>query len=358
MATGSEGLLTSVLILLAPLFFAIPLSLGWRWWIGTEPEHEHYREKVRRVLDSGIPLRRYRSELDSEARRFMIGTERQGRIESDLLFPLKIQHFLLLPILAIWPIIGLFAALFAIPLMPLLRFLEWLLISKKGLLRFAKLLQSITRWEVIGIPKLDDGAKRLDQVLASIHRLPITVFLGVFAYLVVLYLPLDSRGIIVVSGAVYLILVSLTSVIRAATANTLVFADPTKRRLIPMDTFVEDALGPLVGVGLVFLLTRQLLYGGQIRSGEFLSDPVVFSLSVLVVLYTATVVGILVELPFFSYRANDVRQTFQHQMVEEYDPVVYLFTRNLGSLKLSPLMPLSEWLERGERLELVPSELD
>ena len=120
MATGSEGLLTSVLILLAPLFFAIPLSLGWRWWIGTEPEHEHYREKVRRVLDSGIPLRRYRSELDSEARRFMIGTERQGRIESDLLFPLKIQHFLLLPILAIWPIIGLFAALFAIPLMPLL----------------------------------------------------------------------------------------------------------------------------------------------------------------------------------------------------------------------------------------------
>ena len=83
-----------------------------------------------------------------------------------------------------------------------------------------------------------------------------------------------------------------------------------------------------------------------------------FSLSVLVVLYTATVVGILVELTFFSYRAKDVRQTFQHQMVEEYDPVVYLFTRNLGSLKLSPLMPLSEWLERGERLELVPPELD
>ena len=162
----------------------------------------------------------------------------------------------------------------------------------------------------------------------------------------------------IVSGAVYLILVSITSVIRAATANTLVFADPTKRRLIPMDTFVEDALGPLVGVGLLFLLSRQLMYGGQLRSGEFISDPVVFSLSVLVVLYTATVVGILVELTFFSYRANDVRQTFQHQMVEEYDPVVYLFTRNLGSLELSPLMPLSVWLEKGERLELAPSELD
>ena len=125
-----------------------------------------------------------------------------------------------------------------------------------------------------------------------------------------------------------------------------------------MDTFVEDALGPLVGVGLVFLLTRQLMYGGQIHSGDFLSDPVVFSLSVLIVLYTATVVGILVELTFFSYRANDVRQTFQHQMVEVYDPVVYLFTRNLGSLKLSPLMPLSEWLDRGERLELESSHSD
>ena len=195
-------------------------------------------------------------------------------------------------------------------------------------------------------------------MLASIHRLPITVFLGVFAYLVVLYLPLDGRGTLIVSGAVYLILVSLTSVIRAATANTLVFADPTKRRLIPMDTFVEDALGPLVGVGLIFLLSRQLLYGSQIRSSDLVSDPVIFSLSVLVVLYTATVVGILVELTFFTYRANDVRQTFQHQMVEEYNPVVYLFTRNLGSLKLSPLMPLSEWLDKGERLDLGPTESD
>ena len=100
------------------------------------------------------------------------------------------------------------------------------------------------------------------------------------------------------------------------------------------------------------------MYGGQIRSGDFIADPVVFSLSVLVVLYTATVVGILVELTFFTYRADDVRQSFQHQMVKEYDPVVYLFTRNLGSLKLSPLMTLSEWLDRGERLDLVPADSD
>jgi len=30
---------------------------------------------------------------------------------------------------------------------------------------------------------------------------------------------------------------------------------------------------------------------------------------------------------------------------------VYLFTRNMGTLRLSPLMPLSEWLDKGEVFE-------
>ena len=351
MVVTTEALVTSTLILLSPLILAIPLSVGWRWWVGSEPEHEHYMEKVRRVLDAGIPLRRYRAELDAEARRFLIDPERQARIESDLLHPLRIQHFLLLPSLIVWPILGLFAAVIAIPLMPVLRAIEWIMIDKRLLARAAKVLQGFTRWEVIGIPRLDDGAKQLDFVLASVHRLPVTVFLGLFAYLVVLYLPLESREILLLSGAVYIVLVSITSVIRAATANALVFADPTKRRLIPMDTFVEDALGPLVGVGLIFLISRQLLYGSQLRPNDLFGDPVVFSLSVLLVLYTATIIGITVELSFFRSRGKEVRKAFQKQMVEEYDPTVYLFTRNLGTLRLSPLMPLSEWLNKGEVFE-------
>ena len=351
MVVTTEALVTSTLILLSPLILAIPLSVGWRWWVGSEPEHEHYMEKVRRVLDAGIPLRRYRAELDAEARRFLIDPERQARIESDLLHPLRIQHFLLLPSLIVWPILGLFAAVIAIPLMPVLRAIEWIMIDKRVLARAAKVLQGFTRWEVIGIPRLDDGAKQLDFVLASVHRLPVTVFLGLFAYLVVLYLPLESREILLLSGAVYIVLVSITSVIRAATANALVFADPTKRRLIPMDTFVEDALGPLVGVGLVFLISRQLLYGSQLRYNDLFGDPVVFSLSVLLVLYTATIIGVTVELSFFRSRGKEVRNAFQQQMVEEYDPTVYLFTRNLGTLRLSPLMPLSEWLNKGEVFE-------
>ena len=77
----------------------------------------------------------------------------------------------------------------------------------------------------------------------------------------------------------------------------------------------------------------------------------VFSLSVLLVLYTATIIGITVELSFFRSRGKEVRKAFQKQMVEEYDPTVYLFTRNLGTLRLSPLMPLSEWLNKGEVFE-------
>ena len=40
--------------------------------------------------------------------------------------------------------------------------------------------------------------------------------------------------------------------------------------------------------------------------------------------------------------------TFQKQMVDIFQPDVYLFNRNLGTLRLVPLMPLSLWLETDE----------
>ena len=95
MADGSDSVISGLIILFVPLLLAIPVSFAWKWWIGTEPEHEHYREKVRRVLDSGIPLSRYRSELDAEAIKVEILSDRQARIESDLIHPLRLYHFLL-----------------------------------------------------------------------------------------------------------------------------------------------------------------------------------------------------------------------------------------------------------------------
>lgn len=351
MVESFEALITSLLILLSPLFFALPVSFAWKWWVGIEPEQEHYRERVRRVLDSGLPLSRYRSELDAEARKVHLISDRQARIESDLLHPLRWQHFLLFPSLVLWPLVGLFAAIITLPMMPFLRFVEWVLIDKRVLSQLATIIQRYTRWEVIGIPPLDDGAKELDKVLASIHRMPTTVFLGLFAYLIVSYMPLSSFNVLFVSALVYIILVSAISVIRAATESALTFADPTNRRIIPMDSFVEAAIGPWVGVGLLFLLSRQLMYGSNIRTGELFLDPVAFAISVLLVLYTATIIGITIEIVFFRNRGASVRKNFQSQMIEEFNPMVYLFTRNMGSLRISPLMPLSEWMESGEEMD-------
>ncbi len=182
MVEDYESLITSLLILASPVFFALPVSFAWRWWVGIEPEQEHYREKVRRVLDSGMPLIRYRSELDAEARKVHLTSDRQARIESDLLHRLRIQHFLLFPSLILWPLVGVFAAIITIPMMPFLRLIEWVLIDRKVLSFVAIVIQKYTRWEIIGIPRLDDGAKRLEKVLASIHRMPTTVFLGLFAF--------------------------------------------------------------------------------------------------------------------------------------------------------------------------------
>jgi len=170
--------------------------------------------------------------------------------------------------------------------------------------------------------------------------------------LIVTYLPLDTRSVLMLSSLFYLILVAFISVLRAATLSTMVFADTGTRRLLPMGTFVEDMLGPWVGVGLIFLLSRQLFYGTELRSGEMFGDPVLFSLAVLLVLYTATMIGVAVEISFFRSRAEAVRVEFQDQMIQKYNPQLYLFTRNLGMLKISRLMTLREWVNRGERIEL------
>ena len=118
--------------------------------------------------------------------------------------------------------------------------------------------------------------------------------------------------------------------------------------IIPMVSSVYEKLGPWVCVGLIFLLSRQLMYGSKIRTGDLLIDPVPFSISVLLVLYTATIIGITVEILFFRTRGEGVRLTFQKQMVDVFQPDVYLFNRNLGTLRLVPLMPLSLWLETDE----------
>jgi len=69
------------------------------------------------------------------------------------------------------------------------------------------------------------------------------------------------------------------------------------------------------------------------------------------VLYTATIIGVAIELSFFRSRGDNVKFTFQKQMIEDFSPTLYLFTRHLGSLRISPLMSLEEWIDRDESFD-------
>ena len=186
--------------------------------------------------------------------------------------------------------------------------------------------------------------------------MPITVFLGLFSYLLIMNLhwlaDFSIKNTIFLSALLYIILVSFISVIRAATASALSFADLPKRRVIPMDTLVETWMAPWVGAGLIFFLVRQLTFSYKgIRDDTLFADPIFFSLAILLVLYTATIIGLMVEITFFRNRGQAVKVQFQKQVVDEHSPTLYLFTQHLGDLKISPLMSLDEWVKKGENFD-------
>jgi len=117
----------------------------------------------------------------------------------------------------------------------------------------------------------------------------------------------------------------------------------------PMERLVDDILAPVVGLGLLFLLSRQLFLTQIGASNSIFSDPIWFAGIVLIVLYSAAAVAIMVEISFFGFRrSEDVRMVFQNQMVELHDPVIYSFTREHDRMELNPLRSLKEHLMVGD----------
>lgn len=333
MTAQSDGLFSAILILIIPVLLTVPLRVLWSWWIGNEPEHLHYREKFTSVIDSGYPIRDYRHELDRTARQFEIDLERQTRIETDMLHPLDMRHFLLVPSLVVWPVLSIPAGFVFIPLIPVTRFFEWILIEKRVLLRILLLVKSLTGWDIVWMDRPGDPTRPPEPVIAAIHRLPITVLLGVFAYLIVSYLSFSFTTIAMITIGLYVILVAAISIIRAATSGSLVFIDARNRKVIPSDTFVEQLIGPWVGVGLIFLLSRQIALSSTIRDGS-LSDPSLFAMTVVLVLYIATLIGISLELSFFRTRGKAVGVLFESQVEETLSPDDYSLIRHLGKYQL------------------------
>lgn len=333
MTAQSDGLFSAILILIIPVLLTVPLRVLWSWWIGNEPEHLHYREKFTSVIDSGYPIRDFRHELDRTARQFEIDLERQTRIETDMLHPLDMRHFLLVPSLVVWPVLSIPAGFVFIPLIPVTRFFEWILIEKRVLLRILLIVKSLTGWDIVWMDRPGDPTRPPEPVIAAIHRLPITVLLGVFAYLIVSYLSFSFTTIAMITIGLYVILVAAISIIRAATSGSLVFIDARNRKVIPSDTFVEQLIGPWVGVGLIFLLSRQIALSSTIRDGS-LSDPSLFAMTVVLVLYIATLIGISLELSFFRTRGKAVGVLFESQVEETLSPDDYSLIRHLGKYQL------------------------
>jgi hypothetical protein len=200
-------------------------------------------------------------------------------------------------------------------------------------------------WGIIGIHRLDTGVRDEDAMVEHMHRLPTTAFLGLFCYLIVSYMPLPTWVGITFTVVLFLILTSIIVIVKAASHGELVFADTSQRRMQPMERLVDDILAPVVGLGLLFLLSRQLFLTQIGASNSIFSDPIWFAGIVLIVLYSAAAVAIMVEISFFAgLRSERVRMVFQNQIVDSHDPILYAFTREHDRMELNPLRSLKEHL--------------
>lgn len=348
MAENFTSLLIAVGVLLMPIILALPLRFWWAIRVGNQPEHIRYRSWVRQVLDAGEPLSTRRQELDHLARSLPIDIMRQGRIEMDVLHPLKLPHFMLLPVLILSPLVGLIGAILFILLFPLILVAEWVLINRGLLAKIVDIVLRLMHWGIIGIHRLDRGVREEDAMVEHMHRLPTTAFLGLFCYLIVSYMPLPTWLGIAFTVLLFLLLTSVIVIVKAASHGELVFADTSQRRLQPMERLVDDILAPVVGLGLLFLLSRQLFLTQIGASNSIFADPIWFAGIVLIVLYSAAAVAIMVEISFFGFRAEDVRMIFQKQMVEKYNPMLYSFTREHDRMELNPIRSLKQHLELNE----------
>ena len=165
-----------------------------------------------------------------------------------MLHPLTLSHFLLLPALLILPL----SAIMALPLVligfPFMLFMEYLLIRRKLLIWSLKSIERLMHWQVIHIPKPHRGSREqrkslteFSQHIEHFNYVPQAAFLGLFAWLIVHWVfNLDSLVVeLIVSSFLYMVLLSVLSVLNTAFEADLVFVDPAKGRLVPVNQWLE-----------------------------------------------------------------------------------------------------------------------
>ena len=101
------NLLWAIGILALPLLLALPAKLLYQTVIlGVGPTERNYRGTVQKILDAGMQVEQFREVLDDEARRLGIKPSRAKLNETDLLYPLTLTHFLLIPMIFILPVVA------------------------------------------------------------------------------------------------------------------------------------------------------------------------------------------------------------------------------------------------------------
>ncbi len=349
MATDVEALLWGAGILALPLIMALPMRLAWQIWVGIGHEVSEYRTIVRQIVDSGHQVSSFSQTLDDIARNLRISPAKQRLIEAELLHPLTISHFLLLPALLILPLTAIMALPVVLIGFPFMLFMEFLLIRKKMLISGLRYIERVMHWQIIHVPKPHRGTKEdetsiteFSQHIEHFNYVPQAAFLGLFAWLIVHWvLNLESWTIeLIVSSLLYMVLLSILSVLNTAFEADLVFVDPAKGRLVPVDQWLEGVLNPIVGIGLVFLLGRNLLEESRNLGG----NAVLFASVVLALMYGAAVVGISYRWGYSSWRGKRVRQEFQEQVIESLNPLSYDLTRSKGRIDFNVRMGMEERL--------------
>ena len=347
-ADDPSTLAVVVILLVSPILLVVPTQRLWKKRVLKSDKHKKYRKIVNGILTHGYPLQIFRASLDKTARSFQLDDKEQGLVESDILYPLNTMHFLILPSMILWPFLSIFAVFLILPLIPLLRLTEWIMIDKGLLAWIVKVIKNYTNWQLIGVPKLSRDARKGDVWIQALHRMPTTVFLGLFAYLVVHYLSLPDIFALGLAGIIYLLLASLAIITAVAIDGELAFADNAQRRIMPLEAILQDLLTPIVGLGLLVLIFRQVFFTIT-YPGEGLHNPIIFAISIMVVLYTATIVGALIEWAA-GRRGEIIRDSFHKRLIDDEDPELYSFTRNKdGSLNLRKICMLGEFFVNDHR---------
>ena len=134
------------------MILAVPAKILYQTVISALDLQKGTTSTVQKILDSGMQVEQFREVLDEEARRLGLKASRAKLNETDMLYPLSLTHFLLVPMIFILPIIAVLSLPIIVMGIPVLYILEVLLIRRRILVNAIKLLETWFGKQIIHIP--------------------------------------------------------------------------------------------------------------------------------------------------------------------------------------------------------------